>query len=118
MKSFPRYLLMVFALAGDSTMTSALPIERYDPLFKKTATPSWRAGAGGRFPTDQAAKVGIYKGEIVWGQGPSFIAARHRLPPTNRLLTHQINGLADFSQPLGARFSSQKMLTLSFLHST
>ena len=30
---------MVFALAGDSTMTSALPIERYDPLFKKTAHP-------------------------------------------------------------------------------
>jgi hypothetical protein len=26
MKSLPKYLLIVFALAGDSTMTSALPI--------------------------------------------------------------------------------------------
>ena len=34
-KSGPRYLLMVFALAGDSTMTSDLPIDSF------TAHPVW-----------------------------------------------------------------------------
>ena len=39
LKSLPRYLLIVLALAGDSTTTSAFAMRARNPLFYPTTIP-------------------------------------------------------------------------------
>ncbi len=61
MKSLPRYLLIVFALAGDSTITNVLPMLSF--LFNARDDLDW-AYEHPKLPCNAVLKPSIYR---VWG---------------------------------------------------